>query len=65
MTFFKNFLLKTRKCWNHYQIVTTLTIKKTCTKKTPSDTITLDGLQVKITTEVNQACQAYILTCVK
>ena len=28
--------------------------KTTCTKKAPRDTITLEGLQIKITTEVNR-----------
>ena len=40
-------------CMNHFQIVTTLTIfiKNTCRKMT-TDTITIKGLQIKITIEI-------------
>ena len=52
----QSMLVYQKLCLNHFQTVTTLTIfyEKTCTKETPRDTITLEGLQEKITTEADQ-----------
>ena len=45
-------------CLNHLQIMANLTVlflqKKTCTKESPRDTITLEELQIKTTTEVDR-----------
>ena len=50
MMFYNFFMSKTRKCWS----VRTLTmLYRKHKKETPRDTITLEGLQVKITKEVN------------
>ena len=73
MTFF-NFLCQNEKLSETMlepfpdSTVTTLTIfsrKKICTKETPRNTITLEGLWEKIATKADRGFRAHILTCVE